>query len=525
MEGYLGSTFLDQTSWILRDEELEREAKQNKRIFQVVPTQPELIDNEIIDEATWTPTYDAWTCVMQVVNMKSAEDAAPQLAHFCGSCKTVLYYLSLKLQDVCDEESFEANCPPSSVIVIKDAEYGHLALSRCTSIDTGHFGCRRDALDIISARCTGRQSCKVSSEDSDLKALKPCVRGLVVYLHVEHLCVAAQPVDPCAPISVGSSPSFISSFQASTAPCKRDPIGSLQMYLRAKLGQRVSMTSVNLRPDNVSSIAEVGYVLDEGEDEVKAIRMDGKGKVQQESPVFESVSNEVTLALHSNHNRHFLVVFEAQGCEDLKLSSSDLWIERHGETASVGCTSSQRMWTLQCKAGRWSGVIGNCTQDVEAKVDALQMNVQVPLALPKDIVLMLIVGLTVIVALVIVTTGYVCYKRYYQQQLRPMQTKNRPVDYDPAYSNTISHSQHRGTPEAVHPLLVPNGSTLMRSNMAAPTQQPEVHIWEHPLPVPPPHSDIYSTGTLRSVRNEGPTPRPEHAASQINSILINTDTV
>lgn len=81
--------------WLLADEELERDAKQKKRIIQetCVPTQPELMHNAIIDEAVDVNLVrhmfdnDAWACVMQVISVKTTQETAKQLAHFCGACK------------------------------------------------------------------------------------------------------------------------------------------------------------------------------------------------------------------------------------------------------------------------------------------------------------------------------------------------------------------------------------------------------------------------------------------------------
>ena len=87
-------------------------------------------------------------------------------------------------------------------------------------------------------------------------------------------------------------------------------MGGLQFYLQARAGQKIHLTSLNLKPLRNASSMEVGYVLDEGYDKVEPIRVSGQEGEQVD--LFVSMSSEVTLSLHGTDGQHFLIVFEGE---------------------------------------------------------------------------------------------------------------------------------------------------------------------------------------------------------------------
>ena len=45
------------------------------------------------------------------------------------------------LQDYCDTDYFQAECPHGAVVVIKEARFGRMALGTCLTEDYGHLDC------------------------------------------------------------------------------------------------------------------------------------------------------------------------------------------------------------------------------------------------------------------------------------------------------------------------------------------------------------------------------------------------
>jgi len=55
----------------------------------------------------------------------------------------------------------------------------------------------------------------------------------------------------------------------------------------------------------------------------------------------------------------------AVGCSDI-IPPEDSWLKRNGDTIQIGCYSSRQTWQLICNAGKWIGVLGNCSQGKRA---------------------------------------------------------------------------------------------------------------------------------------------------------------
>jgi len=55
-----------------------------------------------------------------------------------------------------------------------------------------------------------------------------------------------------------------------------------------------------------------------------------------------------------------LIVCKAIGCADMTASRNS-WVERNGETMTVGCNHSRQTWHLVCKGNQWVGDISNCS--------------------------------------------------------------------------------------------------------------------------------------------------------------------
>ncbi|ELU12090.1 hypothetical protein CAPTEDRAFT_227122 [Capitella teleta] len=334
---------------------------------------------------------------------------------------------------VCEHNAFTIECPAQQSIVIKKAEYGHIGISKCVEVDTGHFGCKIDVSSLLDENCQSSK-CIIDANEEEIRKLNPCRRGLDVFIKLSYMCVDAKPLLPCQPQMVTSKPSYISSRQTSVGSCNSQAhIGGTQFFFKTTPGQQLQFsmlrlsTSPSLSGRHNHTATQVGYIVDEGQDEVYPIELNHRRQTMH--PLLKSTSNEVTVSLLATEHQHFLILVQGQysvfiyndhfmkgilafGCQDLKPPKGDtMLIERHGDTTVVSCINSKKMWNLKCIGVHWSGVIGNCSDARQPVVRAVVNVAAANLALPKDIILMTIVGLTVVLALVIVTVGYVCYKR------------------------------------------------------------------------------------------------------------------
>ena len=89
----------------------------------------------------------------------------------------------------CDTELFHPVCEEGSVIVMSQARYGRMELSRCVEIDMGFLGCERNVLDIVDKKCSGRRECQIRVPDPELENTKPCLKELKTYLDATYSCI------------------------------------------------------------------------------------------------------------------------------------------------------------------------------------------------------------------------------------------------------------------------------------------------------------------------------------------------
>lgn len=54
-------------------------------------------------------------------------------------------------------------------------------------------------------------------------------------------------------------------------------------------------------------------------------------------------------------------IFVAVGCIDI-IPPEDAYLKRTEDTLVIGCYTSRSTWHLECRDGRWIGVVGNCSQ-------------------------------------------------------------------------------------------------------------------------------------------------------------------
>ena len=105
---------------------------------------------------------------------------------------SIIFIFTVQKGIICDDEEFTAECPGQSSIIIQEAQYGHIAISRCIEFNTGYFGCKASILDLLSERCSGKQSCLINGQDPSIKQLNPCRKGLMVYMDITYRCISGE---------------------------------------------------------------------------------------------------------------------------------------------------------------------------------------------------------------------------------------------------------------------------------------------------------------------------------------------
>ena len=66
--------------------------------------------------------------------------------HLTLSCAAIAYALinpTSVLQDYCENDSFQAECPHGNIVIIEEARYGRMELGTCILADFGYLNCFR----------------------------------------------------------------------------------------------------------------------------------------------------------------------------------------------------------------------------------------------------------------------------------------------------------------------------------------------------------------------------------------------
>jgi|SRR6218665_388998 len=97
--------------------------------------------------------------------------------------------------EVCQGETFEPSCDENEVIMITEAMYGRMRLSRCAQVDYGYIGCKANVLEHLDSLCSGRRTCSLLLPDSNLdkaKSSSSCPPEFKTYLIVSYKCIEGQ---------------------------------------------------------------------------------------------------------------------------------------------------------------------------------------------------------------------------------------------------------------------------------------------------------------------------------------------
>lgn len=141
--------------------------------------------------------YSRWVFLNPPTANILHSDLLKQCSPSCEIRPWVILYLFFSeiVTETCDHETFTARCPYSQQILITGAQYGHMALGKCLTVDFGHFGCAADITDIASSRCNGKQRCEIDTGEEEIRISREresCLRGLLVYMEISHACIPGE---------------------------------------------------------------------------------------------------------------------------------------------------------------------------------------------------------------------------------------------------------------------------------------------------------------------------------------------
>ncbi|ESO05828.1 hypothetical protein HELRODRAFT_159904 [Helobdella robusta] len=87
--------------------------------------------------------------------------------------------------DICDAETFEAECPVNHVIL----PHHQPILTRCLEDAFGYVGCYTDVLTLADKHCSGKNGCTIHVPNAEFESTRPCLKDLKSFLRISYDCV------------------------------------------------------------------------------------------------------------------------------------------------------------------------------------------------------------------------------------------------------------------------------------------------------------------------------------------------
>ncbi|ELT87115.1 hypothetical protein CAPTEDRAFT_199041 [Capitella teleta] len=129
----------------------------------------------------------------------------------CGS-----FMLDTKevLEETCLFETFSPRCSSLQQIYITHSHYGHIKIGKCIKKDFGEFGCKADVTEIVRRRCNGKSRCQITAPDEEIARTKPCVEGLTSYIETAYVCIPElTSIESCSTLTLDRQWKYITSTQ------------------------------------------------------------------------------------------------------------------------------------------------------------------------------------------------------------------------------------------------------------------------------------------------------------------------
>ncbi|ELU12288.1 hypothetical protein CAPTEDRAFT_207525 [Capitella teleta] len=358
----------------------------------------------------------------------------------------------------CDDEVFQARCRFPQELLITQAKYGHIEVSRCVGDifeSLGSLGCYANVTDIVGTKCNGKNRCDIPWNDPEIVATKSCEKGLPMYMDTSFVCIPGKhDVEGCNTISVSRKMQYLLSQDIWDHHCFYDLEQNVNVELSAESNMKIRI--------NMQYV--FGEALTERE-EAYATYGDGVRVSLQEQSI-EIGSSHLTLTL-TNSNPRLLIGFQAFGCEDLE-TPAYAWVSREGDMATIGCYHSEYEWKMSCVGSKWIGPRSNCTEKQQEMSKPTSTKVtKAPYTENKtvfttDILFSLIIGLTALLCAIVITVGYVCLKRSkYTYEAKSAPYEMATMMSDPSNTATWQKAKLQGNNDTlILPVNSLQGQTL-----------------------------------------------------------------
>ncbi|ELU10354.1 hypothetical protein CAPTEDRAFT_204010 [Capitella teleta] len=308
-----------------------------------------------------------------------------------------------------------------------------MAIGKCVTFDTGRLGCMADVTEIAQKRCNGKSRCRVEASDQEIIRTQPCVPGVATYLETKYVCIPELTnLDLCRAINVDRQWKYVLSKNIEEhcmlhgQPLQLNAPSSMDIEITARIINGGTV-DVNTAYATISDIHGNATTLD-----------------IPRTPAHRIIETNVAQIAYENSNSVVLFAFKAVGCEDI-VAPDFTWIERKRNVITIGCVHNGYTWQVKCIGSKWIGFRGNCTSQTKSKPpeempDEVRKEIEPTQTLfSKGIQYALTIGITVLLCVVVITTGFVCLRKaeYKAKASKGIELQEMTGDYSNTWKATL----------------------------------------------------------------------------------------
>ncbi|ELT97287.1 hypothetical protein CAPTEDRAFT_199346 [Capitella teleta] len=317
-------------------------------------------------------------------------------------------------RDYCQNEVMEARCSRGEVVVVQNATYGRMRLSKCIKKNYGYIGCEADVTGPAHSMCSGRQNCNIRVPNTMFdEASISCPEDFKKYLEASYSCekVFLPSGFNCQSqrvVKLTDQNGVLASAVTMETECGSP---KAPYIIEARRGQTISISMLDfsyyerakLSPAETKPTCEALAVIKESSDQHSKTIC---GSNTRQRDVYNSSSNRVQITIMDRINpKYFLLKYQIHGCPSSpQLANS--WAQRSGDSVVIHCNQSSISYSLSCVNGSWVGRMGNCS----AEVSTGGLLYDVGLAMNYELAVVLIVAIALVIACCILCVGIVWMK-------------------------------------------------------------------------------------------------------------------
>ncbi|ELT93821.1 hypothetical protein CAPTEDRAFT_193924, partial [Capitella teleta] len=158
----------------------------------------------------------------------------------------------------CWDDEFHARCPSPQKILIMQAKYGHIEISKCVGeifATVGSLGCYANVTDIVAARCDAKDTCRIAVQDSEIVASKECSTGLPMYMDISYMCIPeTYRMQSCSPLRVNRQLQYILSTDLWDQHCLINADQNVNVAVEAATNMKIKLRLRSIKMNSGSKI-------------------------------------------------------------------------------------------------------------------------------------------------------------------------------------------------------------------------------------------------------------------------------